>query len=244
MVGSGGLDVLWHNWTHLPDRGTAATNCDRCAPCSSVRPTDLSRLWAAPVLLNELDSAIKPGRSVTILHMLGVLDLFLLAVLLLSMVHFVLPRHPLLKEDGGQLALRPPARRLFGESIGLLGMLLGVVWLLFLLASAKIIVGVALVSLVALRICWLVGRKWRAERVVFDRRADFIRQGPIQIGRASQATVVHVTGEPAPALALFIRDGADESTGWPVPGVDRAHAPTIGRAIADYLGVPLVTRLD
>lgn len=202
------------------------------------------RLPAARILSNAHDPVIAPADSATILPMLGALDLLLLAVLLLSMVHFFLPRHPLLEQDDGQLALRPPPRRLFGESIGLLSMLLGVVWLLFLLASAKILLGVILAGLLALRLSWLVGRKWQAARVVFDRRADSIRQGPVQIGRASRATVVHVTGKPAPALAVFIRGEAEDSSGWPVPGVDRAHAPTIGRAIADYLGVPLVTRLD
>jgi len=183
-------------------------------------------------------------RDATILHMLGFLDLLLLAVLLLSMVHFFLPRHPLIKEERGQLALRPAPRRLFGESMGLLGLLLGVAYLVILLASAKIILGVVVATLAGLRLFWLVGRRWHASRVVFDRQADSIRQGPVQIGRTSQATVVHVTGESAPALALFMRGDFDDSTGWPVPGVDGAHAPRVGRAIADYLGVPLVTRLD
>jgi hypothetical protein len=31
---------------------------------------------------------------------------------------------------------------------------------------------------------------------------------------------------------------------WPVPGVDGADAPTVGRTIADYLQVPLVTRIE
>jgi hypothetical protein len=176
--------------------------------------------------------------------MVGFLDLVLVAVLALAIVHFFLPRHPLLQHERGQLALNPPPRQLFGESIGLLSLLLGVAYLLILLASAKIVLGVVLAVLVALRLSWLVRRRWNATRVVFDRGTDSIRQGPIQIGRASQATVVHVTGEPAPALALFLRGGADDSAGWSVPGVDGAHAPQVGRAIADYLGVPLVTRLD
>jgi hypothetical protein len=172
--------------------------------------------------------------------MLGVLDLLLLAVLVISMVSFFLPRHPLVTHARGQLALHPPPRRLFAESIGLVAMLLGVVYVLFLLAHARIVLGVVLAALVGLRLAWLVQRRWQATRVVFDRGADSIRHGPVQIGRASQATVVHVTGEPA-ALAVFIRGVAD---GWSVPGVDGAHAPEIGRAIADYLGVPLVTRMD
>jgi hypothetical protein len=172
---------------------------------------------------------------------LGFLDLLLLAALAISMISFFLPRHPILKHERGQLALRPPPRRLFAESIGLLAMLLGVVCLIFFLASAKIVLGVVLVGILGLRLAWLVQRRWQAARVVFDRGADSIRHGPIQIGRASQATVVHVTGEPAPAVAVFIRGATN---GWSVPGVDAAHAPQIGRAIADYLGVPLVTRLD
>jgi hypothetical protein len=176
--------------------------------------------------------------------MLGFLDLVLLVALAFAMVSFFLPRHPLLKHERGQLALRPPLRRLFGESIGLLGLLLGVAWLVLLLATTKMVIGVVLASLVGLRLVWLIRRRWEAARVVFDRGADSIRQGSIQIGRTSQATVVHVTGEPTPALALYIRGASEDSTGWSVPGVDRTHAPRVGRAIADYLGVPLVTRLD
>jgi hypothetical protein len=176
--------------------------------------------------------------------MLGFLDLLLLVALAISMVSFFLPRHPLLKHERGQLALRPPLRRLFGESIGLLGLLLGVAYLLLLLANAKIIVGVLLTTLVGLRLAWLIRRRWEAARVVFDRGADSIRQGSLQIGRASQTTVVHVTGDTAPALALYIRGATEDSRAWSVPGVDRTHAPHVGRAIADYLGVPLVTRLD
>jgi hypothetical protein len=175
---------------------------------------------------------------------LSFLDLLLVAVLAVSVVSFCLPRHPLLKHEHGKLALHPPLRRLFGESIGLVGLLLGVVYVAILLATAKIVIGLVLAALVGLRLCWLIRRRWQAARVVFDRGEDSIRHGPIEIGRASNTTVVHVTGEPEPALALFIRGSADDSTGWPVPGVDRGHAPGVGRAIADYLGVPLVTRLD
>ena len=176
--------------------------------------------------------------------MSSILDFLLLAVLGLSLAHFLLPHHPLLREARGQLALSPPPSRLLGETTGILGLLLGAAVVFALLASARLLPGMLLAGLLILRLGWLAWRKWHKARVVFDRSADCIRQGPIQIGRASEATVVHVTGERAPALALYLRDETGESAPWVVPGVYGAHAPEVGRAIADYLGVPLVTRLD
>src|SRR5438094_824161 len=43
--------------------------------------------------------------------------------MLLSVVHFLLPRHPLLSHQRGRLALRPSAARLFGSSLGTFGLL-------------------------------------------------------------------------------------------------------------------------
>ena len=176
--------------------------------------------------------------------MTGVLDLVLLGVMLLSVVHFLLPRHPLLSHQRGRLALRPSAARLFGSSLGTFGLLVGMVCLLFLLASMRLLVGVVLAALLVLRLTWMLWRRWRATPVVFDRPGDSIRLGRQQIGRASQATVVHVTGEATPALAIYLRSDGQESSAWAVPGVDGPHASSVGRAIADYLGVPLVSRMD
>ena len=202
--------------------------------------------YSAWLSADQTNSTRAPRRhpGATIPGMYAFVDFVLVAVLVISMIHFFLPRHPRLHEERGQLALRPPLPRLLGESTGVLVLLLGVVYLLFFLASIRLLLGVVIAALVLLRLSWLLWRRWRTARIVFDRRADFIRQGRVQIGRASEATVVHVTGESAPALALFIRHGGGDSSPWPVPGVDGAHAEGVGRAIADYLGVPLVSRVQ
>jgi hypothetical protein len=174
--------------------------------------------------------------------MSAILDYALLVVLLLAVVHALLPRTPLLRLERGRLSLRPPLHGLLGESIVPILVVFAAAYLFALLLSVRALPGAALVGLVMSWLGLRVWRQWRTASVVFDRSADCIRHGPRQIGRVSQAASVNVAGEGAPALELLLRDTSDTPTLWTVPGVDDVHAPTVGRAIAEYLGVPFVTR--
>ncbi len=175
--------------------------------------------------------------------MFGILDYLLLPVLLVALVHFLLPRDPLLRQSRGRLSLRPSLRHLLGESTAVLALLLGAAYVLAWLAAARVLPAAVLAGLVMVWLAWRLWRRWQTAAVVFDRATDSIRHGPIEIGRASRAAVVQVTGDPASALGLFLHDAAGKTTWWAVPDIDGSHAAAVGRVIADFLGVPLVTRL-
>jgi hypothetical protein len=203
-----------------------------------------------------------------------VFDALLVAVLLLAVVHFLLPRQPRLHQARGRLHVRPPLRALLGEStLTVLGLLLTATVLAVLL-TAHLFVGAGLAALVLARLTWGLSRRWQSAGLVFDRAADAIRQDRVAVGRVSQVVGLQVTSRPEPALEVIFTEprstgrqstgavspgaastrtsdieqrtgsGDAPATAWPVPGVDGADAPEVGRTIADYLQVPLVTRID
>ena len=173
----------------------------------------------------------------------GVLGYLLGAVLLLYLLHYALPRQPSLRHAQGRLVLRPPLPLLLGLSTPALISLLTAVYVMALLLSLRLLVGAWLVGALVLWLGWRLWRRWHAACVVFDRPANAIRHGPLRIAEAGHASAVQVTGEADPALRLYLSGSATGPTDWPVPGVDSSHAPEVGRAIAEYLDVPLVTRL-
>jgi hypothetical protein len=175
--------------------------------------------------------------------MYGILSYLLGAVVVLTVVYYLLPRDPSLHHEHGRLALRPPLRQLLGESTAELAGLFVAAHLTVPLLAGRLLSGLVVVGLIMGWLVWRLWRRWRSGGVCFDREADVIRRGPATIGRASTVAGVQITGEPAPALQVFLHDEAEGVVLWPVPGVGAQQAAGVGRAIADYLHVPLVTRL-
>jgi hypothetical protein len=167
----------------------------------------------------------------------------LITALVLKVVHVVLPRAPRLQYRRGSLVLSPPLPRLLGESTIALLALSTTAYLVAVLLARGAAPAALIGAFVLAWLAWVLWRRWHAGRVVFDRRADRIHHGPALVGRASQAAIVQITGGNAPALIVLLHAMPGPDVLWPVPGVDIAHAPVVGRALADYLDVPLLTRM-
>src|SRR5437773_8744031 len=117
-------------------------------------------------------STVHHTKVVTIGGMQGLISALFVAVLLLAVVHFLLPREPLVRQAQGRLSLRPPLPRLLGEAaIPLLG-LFAATYFLALLLYARVLPGVAFVGFA---VWWLgrrVWRQWHSSSIVFDRSTD------------------------------------------------------------------------
>jgi hypothetical protein len=93
------------------------------------------------------------------------------------------------------------------------------------------------VALMVLRALWQLGGSWWRFPVRFDRGRNVVQSGRRTIGPANSVIQVEFTGQRRAPLALVFPAERGQWR-WAVPGVPAAEVGEIGRAIADFLGVP------
>src|SRR5438445_3984442 len=109
-----------------------------------------------------------------------ILDALLLAVLMLALLHFLLPRQPLIRYARGRLFLRPPLPRLLGELTPSVAGLVATIALFALMLALRTLPGAVLAGLMVARLTWVVWRRWQTAAIVFDLPTDSIRYGRLQ----------------------------------------------------------------
>ena len=164
----------------------------------------------------------------------------LVALVSFSVLRVVIPRRLRVQRqpDGAFELERPLGRRLlegsrllFWSVILLLGFLASL-WNDF--AVGILGCGTALVVLV-----WRAAdRIWRST-VVIDRLRNEVLQGGRWEGRTDEVQAVVLQRHGRQPLALIFREPDGSDRRWGIPGADPETAESVGRRIADYLGVPL-----
>ena len=160
-------------------------------------------------------------------------------VFVLVILREMTPRHLQVLHTAGSLELLPDPRR-WQLDLGTVGLGL-VAGILILIApptdERNRPFGSIFVGLMVLRALWQLGGSWWRLPVRIDRGQNLVQSGPRTIGHADEVIQVEFTGQRRTPVALVFPAERGQWR-WNVPGVPAADAGEIGRAIADYLGVP------
>ena len=157
-----------------------------------------------------------------------------------GILRVVLPRRvTVLRRPAGAFELRRPlSRRLFELSrLAFWTVLL----MIFFVASwwTDFVLGVLVGGVAVVVLVWRAVDRIRRSAVVIDRSADEVRDGEQREGRATDVQAVILQRHRREPLALRFRENGAPERHWTIPVADLATAETVGREIADYLGVPL-----
>jgi hypothetical protein len=163
----------------------------------------------------------------------------IVALVSFSILRAILPRRVRVhRQEAGAFQLQRPLGRRVLEVGRLLFWI--VILVLFFLASwwndfflGILVGGIALAVLVSRA----VDRIWRSE-VVIDRLQNEVRCGGRREGRTSDVRAVALQRHWREPLGLMFREYGQAERRWIIPGADPTTAETVGREIAEYLGVP------
>lgn len=157
-----------------------------------------------------------------------------------SVLRVVLPRQARVQRhsDGAFEVQRPLSRRLL--ELARLGFWTVIV-LLFLVASwwSEFTLGVLVGGGAVVFLLWRAADRLRRSTVLISRSQDEVRDGEHRVGRASDVRAVMLPRHRREPVALVFHEYGQPERSWMVPGADPKTAETVGRGIADYLGVPL-----
>jgi len=162
------------------------------------------------------------------------------ALVSFSVLRAVLPRRVQVhRQEAGAFELqRPMGRRVL--EVGRLLFWIAILLLVFVASwMTDFQVGVLVGGAGVVALVWRVtDRIWRSE-VVINRMQNEVRYGQRREGRTSDVRAVVLQRHWREPLALMFREYGQPERRWMIPGADPATAETVGREIADYLGVPL-----
>ena len=160
-----------------------------------------------------------------------------------SVLRVVVPRRVnVVRDPNGAFKLqRPLGHRLLELTrLGFWTVLL----MIFVIASwwAEFLLGILVGGVAVLILVWRAVDRIRRSAIVIDRSTDEVRDGDQREGRASDVQAVVLQRNRRNALALRFQAAGEPERWWLIPGSDPTTAETLGRAIADYLRVPLDER--